>query len=230
VKLSKVSLALLGIQLAIVSTIAAKYLYQRISCPRVWTRTVAYDPDLLMRGRYLSVQLLVDGCQSTLPSAAQAAMPRDKNGVQTGKVFTVNANGPVRFPARIKVESNKLVVIRLPESASQSGAQMVAAWPGSSCDKLRLEDPVDFYIAEHAASPMAPRARSNWRLKTTASGSRSICIRVAAAQSRRAGVRLSLLSRIQADQPFRQRHLHALRFKVDPAQVALRKGNQDLAL
>lgn len=153
-KLSKVSLALLGIQLAIVSTIAAKYLYQRISCPRVWTRTVAYDPDLLMRGRYLSVQLLVDGCQSTLPSAAQAAMPRDKNGVQTGKVFTVNANGPVRFPARIKVESNKLVVIRLPESASQSGAQMVAAWPGSSCDKLRLEDPVDFYIAEHAASPM----------------------------------------------------------------------------
>jgi hypothetical protein len=81
-------------------------------------------------------------------------MPRDKNGVQTGKVFTVNANGPVRFPARIKVESNKLVVIRLPESASQSGAQMVAAWPGSSCDKLRLEDPVDFYIAEHAASPM----------------------------------------------------------------------------
>jgi len=154
VKLSKVSLALLGIQLAIVSTIAAKYLYQRISCPRVWTRTVAYDPDLLMRGRYLSVQLLVDGCQSTLPSAAQAAMPRDKNGVQTGKVFTVNANGPVRFPARIKVESNKLVVIRLPESASQSGAQMVAAWPGSSCDKLRLEDPVDFYIAEHAASPM----------------------------------------------------------------------------
>ena len=153
-KLSKVSLALLGIQLAIVSTIAAKYLYQRITCPRVWTRTVAYDPDLLMRGRYLSVQLLVDGCQSTLPSAAQAAMPRDKNGVQTGKVFTVNANGPVRFPARIKVESNKLVVIRLPESASQSGAQMVAAWPGSSCDKLRLEDPVDFYIAEHAASPM----------------------------------------------------------------------------
>lgn len=153
-KLSKTSLVLLALQLAIVSTIAAKYLYQRITCPRVWTRTVAYDPDLLMRGRYLSVQLLVDGCQSTLPSAEQAAMPRDKNGVQTGKVFTVNARGPVRFPARIKVESNKLVVIRLPESASQSGAQMVAAWPGSSCDKLRLEDPVDFYIAEHAASPM----------------------------------------------------------------------------
>ena len=43
-KLSKTSLVLLALQLAIVSTIAAKYLYQRITCPRVWTRTVAYDP------------------------------------------------------------------------------------------------------------------------------------------------------------------------------------------
>ena len=43
-KLSKTSIALLVIQLAIVSTIAAKYLYQRSTCPRVWTRTVAYDP------------------------------------------------------------------------------------------------------------------------------------------------------------------------------------------
>jgi len=61
--------ALVVIQLALVSSIAAKYLYQRWTSPRVWTRTVAYDPELLMRGRYLSVQLVVNGCQSTLPSA-----------------------------------------------------------------------------------------------------------------------------------------------------------------
>jgi hypothetical protein len=30
---------------------------------------------------------------------------------------------------------------------------MVVAWPGSSCDDLRLETPVDFYIPEHAAIP-----------------------------------------------------------------------------
>ena len=40
------SLALLVIQLAIVSSVAAKYLYQRWNCPRVWTRTAMYDPDL----------------------------------------------------------------------------------------------------------------------------------------------------------------------------------------
>ena len=44
IALSGVSIALLVIQLAIVSLIAAKYLYQRWSCPRVWTRTVVYDP------------------------------------------------------------------------------------------------------------------------------------------------------------------------------------------
>ena len=38
---SAASLALLVFQLAIVSTIAAKYLYQRWSCPRVWTRAAA---------------------------------------------------------------------------------------------------------------------------------------------------------------------------------------------
>ena len=41
----------------IVSSVALKYLYQRATCPRVWTRTAAYDPELVMRGRYLSLQL-----------------------------------------------------------------------------------------------------------------------------------------------------------------------------
>jgi len=49
--LSAASLALLIIQLALVSTVAAKYLYQRWTCPRVWTRAVAMDPEFPMRGR-----------------------------------------------------------------------------------------------------------------------------------------------------------------------------------
>ena len=53
-KLSKTSIVLLVIQLALVSSIAAKYLYQRAHCPRVWVRTAAYDPEMVMRGRYLS--------------------------------------------------------------------------------------------------------------------------------------------------------------------------------
>jgi hypothetical protein len=157
-KLAKTSIALLIIQLAIVSLIAAKYLYQRWTCPRVWTRTVVYDPELVMRGRYLSEQLIVDGCQSTLPSAKQATMPRNLDGLPVGLRFSINSAQAVRFLAKLKVEGNKLVAIRIPDSdaqpSQQAGGQMVAAWPGSSCEDLRLDTPVDFYIAEHAASPM----------------------------------------------------------------------------
>ena len=152
-KLAKTSLVVLAIQLALVSSIAAKYLYQRWSCPRVWTRTVAYDPELVMRGRYLSVRLIVDGCQSTLPSAEDMTMPRDKDGVQTAKRFSIRAEQPVRFPARLKVEGNKLVAIRIPESDESTQGVMVEAVPGSSCEDLRLDMPVDFYLAEHAANP-----------------------------------------------------------------------------
>ena len=67
VRLSTASVAVLVMQLALVCSIAAKYLYQRWTCPRVWTRTAAFGPELVMRGRYLSLQLTVDGCRSTLP-------------------------------------------------------------------------------------------------------------------------------------------------------------------
>jgi hypothetical protein len=147
------SLLLLAIQLAIVLSIAGKYLYERWTSPRVWTRTVAYDPALPMRGRHLSVQLIVDGCQSTLPSAEQAAMPRDMNGLPTGKTYSIRAAQPVQFAARLKVDGDKLLAIRIPEAENQAGGQMVSAWPGSACTDLRLSAPEDFYIAEHAANP-----------------------------------------------------------------------------
>lgn len=155
---SGASIALLVIQLAIVSSIAGKYLYERWTCPRVWTRSMIYDPEMLMRGRYASLQLLVDGCHSTLPSAELAGMPRDKNGVPTGTKYYIRGEQVVQFAARLKVKDNKLVAIRIPESESQQGAQMVGAWPGSTCEDLRLAMPVDFYLPEHAANPTPVRA------------------------------------------------------------------------
>ncbi|MGD0732461.1 MAG: hypothetical protein ABR956_14465 [Terracidiphilus sp.] len=166
--LSGASVVLLVIQLAIVSSIAAKYLYQRWSCPRVWTRAASYDPELVMRGRYLSLQLIVDGCKSTLPSAEQAAMPRNVEGVQVGKTFSIRSAQQFDFPARLKVEGNKLVAIRIPESDDRAGGQTVIASPGSSCENLRLEQPVDFYIAENAASPLPVKAGQELWIEVTA--------------------------------------------------------------
>ena len=153
-KPAKASLAVLVIQLLLVSSIAVKYLYQRSTCPRVWTRTVMYDPSLIMRGRYLTMQLMVDGCQSTLPSAKQAGFPRNLDGMPNGRDFSIAAPQPVVFPAKLAVNGNKLVAIRIPENDDNSSGQNVIARSGASCDQLRLSDPVNFYLAEHATSPL----------------------------------------------------------------------------
>ena len=166
-RLAKTSIALLVIQLVIVSSIAAKYFYQRSTCPRVWTRAAAYDPELVMRGRYLSLQLTVDGCGSTLPSAKQARYPRDLNGVNTGSRFNIWSAETVRFPAKLAVKDNKLTAIRIPDSGNKAEGQQVAAWPAVACDALRLVEPVDFYIAEHATDPSWVRSGQELWIEVT---------------------------------------------------------------
>jgi hypothetical protein len=65
-------LILLVVQLVLVLSVAGKYLYERQSCPRLWTRAAQFDPSLPLRGRYLALQLLVDAC--SLPRDTQHAM------------------------------------------------------------------------------------------------------------------------------------------------------------
>ena len=166
-KISKTSIVLLVIQLALVLSIAAKYLYQRSTCPRVWTRTAAYDPNMIMRGSYLSLQLAVDGCQSTLPSALHAIFPRNSDGTTRSNGFTVTNESPLYFRAKLKVENNKLVAIRIPEADQTSKGENVTAMPGASCDALRLDEPVDFYIAEHAVDPTALHAGQELWIEVT---------------------------------------------------------------
>jgi hypothetical protein len=154
-KLSKASIALLVVQLAVVSSIAAKYLWQRHSCPRVWTRAAAYDPSLPMRGRYLSVQLLVDGCASTLPSAKLAQFPRNSDGtVKYGSVFTIPGSQTVTFPAKLQVKDGHLLAVRPDGVETMKGTQRVTASSAAPCSEMRLDEPVLFFLAEHAQSPL----------------------------------------------------------------------------
>jgi hypothetical protein len=151
--LSGVSIALLMIQLFIVSSIAGKYLWQRWRCPRVWTRAAAIDPDLPMRGRYLSLQLTVDGCQSTLPSAKFATFPRDVNGAVKPGPYVLRPH-PVTFRADLKVQNNQLVALRVEGQEDPNVGEEISAAPGAPCNQIQLSDPVDFYIADTAKSPL----------------------------------------------------------------------------
>lgn len=147
---SAASLALLIVQLALVSTVAAKYEYQRWGCPRVWTRADGFDPQLPLRGHYLSLRLRVDGCQSTLPSAAQARFPRDVNGAARPGPYIVAGVPSVRFRADLKVENNRLEAVRIPDPEQRRDGSVVNAWPGKSCDEMTLGNPVFYYVPDNA--------------------------------------------------------------------------------
>jgi hypothetical protein len=61
---------LLGaIQLALVLSLGGKLFYDRLTRPRVWVLSAVYDPDLPIRGRYLSerLQFFAEGLSYTKP-------------------------------------------------------------------------------------------------------------------------------------------------------------------
>ena len=151
--LSAASLALLIVQLALVSTIAAKYLYQRWTCPRVWTRAAAIDPLLPMRGRYLALELTVDGCQSTLPSAKLATFPRDVNGAVTPGRYVLRPQD-VDFHANLKVVNNTLVAVRLEGTEDSTAGEEVVGAASSPCNQMQLASSTDFFISDTAQSPL----------------------------------------------------------------------------
>ena len=150
---SAASLALLIVQLALVSTIAAKYLYQRWSCPRVWTRAAAIDPQLPMRGRYLALELTVDGCQSTLPSAKNANFPRDVNGAVKPGPYVLRPNA-VDFFATLKVVNNTLVAVRNEGTEDSTAGEEVVGTADSPCNQMQLASSTGFFISDTAQSPL----------------------------------------------------------------------------
>jgi hypothetical protein len=147
------SAVLLVIQLLVVSAIAAKYLYQRCSCPRVWALAQAYDPELPMRGRYIQTQLRVDGCRNTLPAAKATHFPRDLSGaVKPGQ--SVMWPMPLSFRANLKVENNRLIAVQVQGHERPIAGEEVLAVPGATCDQMRLVTPTNYYISDTVKSPL----------------------------------------------------------------------------
>ena len=153
--LSGAVLALIVVQLALASSFAAKYFYQRWTCPRAWTRAVGADPDVSSHGRYLRLRLMVDGCQSTLPSAKLATFPRDVNGaVKPGPYVLRPEPQPAYFNAYLKVVNNRLVAVRVEGQEDAAMGEGITAMPGTSCDQMNLDDSVDFLYPKHTHSPL----------------------------------------------------------------------------
>lgn len=80
-----------AIHVLLVASLGAKLLYDRHTHPRVWVQTQAFDPDLPIRGRYLSESLIVPG---EGPFRELAVLSnRARLEVRSGQLVAVPADG-----------------------------------------------------------------------------------------------------------------------------------------
>jgi hypothetical protein len=122
------------IHVCLVSALGAKLLYDRATLPRTWVKAAPYDPNLPIRGRYVSLQVVVEprGIKETKP-------------------------GPEWQPAQsvtLRVENNRLLAEAKQKNTpyNPSGLHVRYAKVGDE-NAAVLDEPVAFFIPEHVADP-----------------------------------------------------------------------------
>lgn len=150
-------LAVALLQLLIVGSLAAKFAHDRATCPRVWVRTAYYDPDLPIRGRYVSLQLEVEapGVFQEKPLVEQKPTPYEV--MHPSKEATDRRENPEKpryvpvwdsKPVRLEVHDGKLIAVADPKSN-------ISARYTRDIDArvtMVLVEPVDIFVPEHAAN------------------------------------------------------------------------------
>jgi hypothetical protein len=134
-------LILAGAQLALVASLAAKYAMDRAQLPRVWVQTVAYDPNLPIRGRYLSLQLYVT--------------PENGNG-------NPSFLGQMR-DVTLSAEADHLVAT----PANHPTGLHVSQRPILGVQMTVLTEPVAYFLPEHAIVPSVHSAGEELWMEVT---------------------------------------------------------------
>ena len=142
------AIALLFIQSAIALSVAGKYALDRAMKPRVWVRAQQYDPSTPLRGRYLALQLTVDGCTVAI---AGAQPPDSFYGSFSEGLPRTRRIG--RWPVKLSAEHGHLIA-RADTNPAPDNTQTVLLWSGQDCHIATLDHAVDFFLPEHAASPL----------------------------------------------------------------------------
>lgn len=133
------------LQVAIVCSLGAKLLYDRAYRPRVWIKVAPVDPDLPVRGRYLSLNLEVpaEGFSiRTVPSL----YAKDKDGKPLMQEYTL----PDRCD--LVLRNGQLIAVANPEGkfwlrARQTDAGMMAV----------VSTQTAYFLPEHSPDPSRVR-------------------------------------------------------------------------
>jgi hypothetical protein len=123
------------LQVALVASLGAKLLYDRANLPRAWAQAVPYDPDLPIRGRYVSLQLAVDAgrvakvkADSAWPPQQGVVLRADKGRLVADPVEGKGRHDPgVRYLRVISLQGDRKLVV--------------------------LDQAIPFFIPEHIPDP-----------------------------------------------------------------------------
>lgn len=125
-------------QLALAASVGAKFLYDRSHYPRIWVETAPYDPDLPIRGRYVSIAVLVQTARS--PAA------------------TEGEELPTSFKANLEIYKDRLYAVE-----DVAGRNWAMKRRCGEADCWQLSEPLAFFIPEHAEDPSRrPEGEKLW--------------------------------------------------------------------
>jgi hypothetical protein len=121
------------VHVSLVAALGAKLLHDRATLPRVWVRTAPYDPNLPIRGRYVSLRLVVD------PHGI--AEPEPGKGWQAPQAVV------------LRVDNGRLVA-DLKQNSSYSSDDLHVRYAQVGDEKVAiLDERVAFFIPEHVPDP-----------------------------------------------------------------------------
>ena len=151
--------AVLAVQLAVVLSIAAKYAWERHHSPMVWTRTVQFDPNRVIRGRYLSLSLQASACGLPVGDGVRSfGRTRQNDWV----------NIPAEHWSRVQpVARNGLLTARVEPTIEPGETQELTQPHDMPCEAATLSEQTEFFISEHAQTPFPlPKGQELWALVT----------------------------------------------------------------
>ncbi|PYS93865.1 MAG: hypothetical protein DMF50_13115 [Acidobacteria bacterium] len=121
-------LVVAALHIGIVCTLGAKLLADRATLPRVWAEVAPYDPDLPIRGRYVSLQVKVEPRGFTeRPGPAAPGYGYGHLSVEGDHLIATRADPDEGHPLQLRMENERLVAT--------------------------LSTPVAYFIPEHATDP-----------------------------------------------------------------------------
>jgi hypothetical protein len=126
----KIGLMVALVQVLLIGSIGAKFLFDRNQYPSVWIATLPYDPNLPIRGRYVRLSAVVQFEASPGADVARAMQH-----------------------VRLNVRDGALVAI-----PDEKGHQTVRSATCGAEPCWVLSEPLAYFIAEHAIDPSRRKA------------------------------------------------------------------------